>query len=61
MREELQAMESNNTWSIVPLPIGKHQLVVVGSTSLSTNQMVLWSDIKLVSWLSDTPNVRVLI
>ena len=24
MEEELQAMESNNTWEVVPLPKGKH-------------------------------------
>lgn len=26
MTDELEALESNNTWSIVPLPTGKHSI-----------------------------------
>ena len=26
MAEELQAMEANNTWEVVPLPEGKHTI-----------------------------------
>lgn len=63
----LQCVKNFRPWNLITLdqlflfPLVNNQLVVVGSTSLSTNQMVLWSDIKLVSWLRDTPNVRLLI
>lgn len=32
MRDELNAMEANNSWSVVPLLFGKQSIAVFGST-----------------------------
>jgi len=39
MNEEIHALEANETWSLVPLPLSSFVLVVDGSTELNTT---LW-------------------
>lgn len=50
MSEELSSMETNNTWSIVPLPTDKHSIGCQWFTRLSMRQMARWIGTKLV-WL----------
>lgn len=51
MQIELEALQSNNTWTITPLPNSKHVIVVNGFTRRSTSQMALQKDIKVGLWL----------
>ena len=47
MNAKIDALVSNNTWSLTPLPPNKRQLVVNGFIGLNTRLMALWRDIML--------------
>jgi hypothetical protein len=50
MDKELSALHKTNTWDLVPLPLRKSVLVIVGCIRIRLILMGLLSDIKL-GWL----------
>lgn len=62
MTNELEAMERNNTWTVVPLPTGVITLLVAsGFIELNISQMAQLIAIRRVSWQRDIINKKGLI
>jgi hypothetical protein len=56
MQDELQALQDNHTWNIIPCPYGENLLDANGYTPLRWVLMDLLTDIKLYWWHSETDN-----
>lgn len=46
MQDELQALESNNTWTLIQLPKGKKTVGSKWVYELDIKLMAMWTDLK---------------